>query len=157
MQPTVNFKDVVVSGRTFRVKKFGARTGAFMAIKISKLLAPIVKQIDLGKLKKAEDVAGVDISAFNLSGIMESLGSLSEADFDYLHDTCLKAAGEMLPVGFTPVLNANGSYGVIGIEEDTMTVLALIAHVLMFNVSGFFQGGPLASLVGGLLTTSPQS
>lgn len=150
-----NFKDVEISGRKFRIKKFGAKTGAFIAIRLTKLLAPLIKSVDLSKLTGVNGENKVDVSAFNLQGIMEGLGSISEVDFNYLHDKCLQVASEVLPAGFTPILDANGNFGVAGLDEDAMTVLALIAHVLIFNVKGFFQEGPLASLVGGLLTTSP--
>lgn len=149
-----NFKDVTISGRTFRIKKFDARTGSFMLLKVTKLLAPLFKSISLTKLSEMKDE--VSPEALNISGLMEGLGDISEDDFTYIQDKCLNVCSEVLPGGLTPVLNSNGTFGAIGLEDDTATVLALTAHVLMFNVKGFFQGSPLASLVGGLLTTSPR-
>ena len=156
-QPTENYKDVEITGRTFRIKKFDARTGSFMLLKITGLLAPLFKNVELNKLKDVKEVSDVNLDAFNISGIMSQLGGLSEDDFTYVQDKCLQVCGEMLPAGFVPILNANGTFAVQGLEEDTMTVLALTAHVLIFNVKGFFSGSPLASLVGGLLTTSPRN
>jgi hypothetical protein len=154
---TENYKDVVISGRTFRIKKFGAKTGAFMAIKITGLLAPLVKNIDFGKLKEVKDISEVDTGAFNLSGIMDGLGSLSEQDFNYIQDKCLQVCSEVLPAGVAPVLKTDGTFGVTGLDEDTMTVLALTVHTIMFNVKGFFSGSPLASFLGGLSITSQQN
>jgi len=125
-------------------------------IKITGLLAPLFKNIDLGKFKDVKEASDVKLDAFNISGIMTELGSLSEKDFNYVQDKCLQVCSEVLPAGMTPILNSNGSFGVLGLEEDTMTVLALTAHTLIFNVKGFFSASPLASLLGGLLTTSPQ-
>ena len=153
---TENYTDVEISGRKFRIKKFDARTGSFMMIKITGLLAPLFKNIDLGKFKDVKEASDVKLDAFNISGIMTELGSLSEKDFNYVQDKCLQVCSEVLPAGMTPILNSNGSFGVLGLEEDTMTVLALTAHTLIFNVKGFFSASPLASLLGGLLTTSPQ-
>ncbi|NOU95590.1 hypothetical protein GC093_20490 [Paenibacillus sp. LMG 31456] len=157
MKQVEKHKDVEINGRTFRIKKFDALTGSFMLIKITGLLAPLVKNMDLGKLKGVNDVSEVDLKAFNIPGIMEGLGSLTEEDFKYVQERSLRVCGEMLPAGFTPVLNGEGNFGVLGLEDDTMTVLALTTHALVFNVKGFFQGSPLASIVGGLLTTSQQN
>lgn len=156
MNPTENFKDVEINGRTFRIRKFDARTGSFMLLKITGLLAPLFKNLDLSKLKEAKDASEVKLEALNIPGLMSELGNLSEKDFEYVQGKCLQVCSELLPAGPTPVLNSNGTFGVAGIEDDTMTVLALTAHTLIFNVKGFFSGSPLASLVGGLLNTFPQ-
>jgi hypothetical protein len=157
MKPVVeNYNDVEINGRKFRIKKFNARTGSFMLIKITTLLGPLFKNIDLKKFKGVKEVSDVKLEGFNISGIMMELGNLSEADFNYIQEKSLQVCGEMLPSGFTPVLNENGSFGVIGLEDDTMTVLALTAHALIFNVKGVFQGSPLAGILGGLSTTSLQ-
>lgn len=153
MKTVENYKDVEINGRKFRIKKFNALTGSFMLMKITGILAPLVSNLDLGKLTNVKDPSEVDVSTLNISGIMSSLGSLSEEDFSYVQEKSLKLCSEVLPSGLTPVLNENGSFGVIGIEEDTMTVLALTVHALVFNVKGFFSGSPLESLVGGALTT----
>lgn len=154
MNPVENYKDVEINGRKFRIKKFDARTGSFMLFKVTGLLAPLFKNIDLGKLKDVKSVSDVNVEALNISGVISELGNLSEKDFNYIQDKCLQACGEMLPAGFTPVLHSNGSFGVTGLEEDTVTVLALTAHALIFNVKGFFLGSPLASILGGISTTS---
>lgn len=156
MKPIETHKDVEIGGRTFRIKKFDALTGSFMLIKITGMLAPLFKNMDIGKLKDVKDVSEVSPDAFDISGIMAEIGNLSEQDFKYVQEKCLRVCSEVLPAGLSPVLNPNGSFGVIGIEEDTMTVLALTVHTLIFNVKGFFSGSPLASMLGGLLTSSPQ-
>lgn len=157
MNKAVSYKDVIINDRTFRIKKFDARTGSFMVTKITKLLAPIVKHLDFKKLKDVKEASDVDLGAFDFSGIMSSLGDLSEDDFTYIQDKCLKVCFEVLPAGLAPVLDpSTGYFGVSDLEDDTMTVLALTAHALIFNVSGFFQGSPLAGLVQGILTTSRQ-
>ncbi|UUZ85667.1 hypothetical protein LJK88_20490 [Paenibacillus sp. P26] len=51
-----NFKDIEISGRKFRIKKFGARDGRFMALKVSGILAGIFnKPGKPGKAKKVDD------------------------------------------------------------------------------------------------------
>lgn len=156
MNPIENYKDVEINGRTFRIRKFDARTGSFMLIKITGLLAPLFKNMDLSKFKDVKNVSEIKLDALNIPGLMSGLGNLSEEDFEYVQGKCLQVCSEVLPAGLTPVLNSNGTFGVTGIEDDTMTVLALTAHTLIFNVKGFFSGSPLASLVGGLMNTFPQ-
>lgn len=156
MKQVENYKDIDINERKFRIKKFSALTGGFMLIKIAGILAPFFKNLDLSKFKDAKDPSEVNLAALNIPGIMAELGNLSEDDFNYIQKKCLQVCSEMMPAGLVPILNDNGSFGVIGLEEDTMTVLALTVHTLIFNVKGFFHGSPLASLVGGLLTTSPQ-
>lgn len=146
----VSYKDVEINERTFRIKKFDARTGSFMVFKITKMLAPIVKNLDLKKITDVKEASDVDLGAFDLSTIMNELGSLSEDDFTYIQDRCLKVCSEVLPAGLSPVLDKNGFFGVTDLEEDTMTVLALTAHAIIFNLTGFFQGSPLQTLFKGI-------
>jgi hypothetical protein len=153
-----SYKDVEINERTFRIKKFDARTGSFMVFKITKILAPIVKNLNLNKLKDVKEASDVELDAFNLSGIMTELGNLSEDDFTYIQDKCLKVCSEVLPGGLAPVVDPQtGFFGVSDLEEDTMTVLALTAHAIIFNLQGFFQGSPLQKLFPGISTTSLQS
>lgn len=156
MKQVENYKNVVINERTFRIKKFNALTGGYMLIKIATILAPFLSTLNLSKFKDVKEVSEVKLDSLNISGIAAELGKLSENDFRYVQEKCLQVCSEVLPAGFTPVLNDNGSFGVMGLEEDTMTVLSLTVHTLIFNVKGFFHGSPLASLLGGLLTTSPQ-
>jgi hypothetical protein len=147
---------VTVNERKFRIQKFNALTGSFMIIKIAGILAPLFKGIDISKVSVAEEPSKVELGGFNILEGISELSKLSEEDFSYVQTNCLKLCREDLPAGLTPVLNENGSFGVIGLEEDTMAVLALTVHALIFNVKGFFQGSPLGSIVGGFLNTSPR-
>ncbi|MFC3768361.1 phage tail assembly chaperone [Paenibacillus sp. GCM10012303] len=156
MKPAESYKDVEINGRTFRIRKFDALTGSFMLVKVTGLIAPLFKNVDISKLKEVGEASEIDLGAFNVSGMIAEIGNLSESDFRYVQEKCLQVCGELLPAGVAPILNSNGTFGVAGLEEDTMTVLALTVHAILFNVKGFFAGSPLASLVGGLLNTSPR-
>lgn len=139
------YKDVKINDRTFRIKKFPARTGAFVLIKVTGMLAPLFKGVNISALLESKDKP--NLSGFDLPGMIEKLCSISEADFNYLQEKCLSVCSEVLPGGITPVLNENGTFGVIDFEEDTMSVLALTAHALIFNLSPVFQGAGLGSLL----------
>lgn len=150
------FKDVTINGRQFRIGKFSARTGSFVLIKVSSSLAPMFAKLDFSKLKDAKSPKDVDLGAIDIPGMIAELGNISESDFDYLQGKCLCICTASMPAGFIPVLNDNGSFGVMDLEEDVVTVMALMVHALIFNLSGFFQGSGLAGIMGGLLTTNPQ-
>lgn len=157
------FKEVEIKGRTFRIKKFDALTGSFILIKITALLAPIISHLDLKKINSVKPTdANADTDSFNLDGIdipgiASELGKLSEVDFRFLQGKSLRLCSESLPAGFVPILHDNGSFAVQNLDDDTMTVMALMVHALVFNVKGFFLESPLASLLGGLMTTSPRN
>lgn len=150
-----SFKDVVINERTFRFKRFSAQDGSFIALKVSSILAPMFRKVDLKSLKGVEKPEDVDVSGIDIFGMVGELSNLSEKDFNYIQTKCLRVTGEMLPGGFTSVLNDNGSFGVMNLEYDTLTVMALTAHSLIFNLSGFFSGSGLSGLLTGLLPTSP--
>jgi hypothetical protein len=145
------YKDVEINGRKFRIRKFPARTGAFVLIKVTGMIAPFFKGANLADLK-----SGIT-DATAIAGIMEKLGDISESDFNYLQEKCLGVCSEVLPGGLAPVLNENGTFGVIDFEEDVIGVLALTAHALMFNLYPVFQGAGLGSILGAASNTFPRN
>lgn len=168
MERMIDSKVVEIQGRKFRIAKFDAMTGSFMLMKVMNILAPVAKGLDFGKLTEFKDTSNItefeDISNikdsvmkhFDVSQIIMDLTSLSEQDFRYIQERCLKVCSEVLPAGDAPVLLNNGEFGVVDLKTDTMTVLALTAHALIFNVSSFFAGSPLSSMFKGILTTFQQ-
>lgn len=147
-----NCKEVEVKGRKFVIRKFDARTGSFMLIKVTGLISPMLKGLDISKVK-VEEGKIPDISGIDIAGIVSGLSTLKEEDFNYIHDKCLQICFENLPVGPTQVMNMAGNFGVSDLDTDSATTLALVAHALIFNVTGFFGGSPLGSILGGLLGT----
>jgi len=149
------YKDITINERTFRIKKFSARVGAFMVIKVTSMIAPLFRGLDVNRIKDAAD--GKTTGDFDIIGMIEKLGNLSEQDFNYLQENCLGVCYEVLPAGVAPVLNENGTFGVTGLDEDAVTVLALTAHALLFNMKSVFQESPLGSLMGSILNMSQQN
>ncbi|MDQ7094215.1 hypothetical protein REC12_11505 [Desulfosporosinus sp. PR] len=145
-------KIVEIKGRKFVVKKFDARTGSFMLIKVMGIVAPMLKGLDLNKIteKNKEEVNLNDIDVIK---VVSGLTSLSEQDFNYIHDKCLQVCFEVLPAGPARVMNSDGNFGVVGLENDSATTFPLVAHALIFNVMSFFSESPLAGILGGLLGT----
>lgn len=149
MDIPVTFKDIEVNGRTFRLNNINARTGTFMLFKLMKIIAPMFKNI------KTDSLKDIDISDLNLSELASSLFDLPENEFRYIQDNCLQVVGELLPAGEQKVLNKDGSWGVLNIEFDTGLVMNLTIQSLIFNVTGFFNGSPLSSILKGLNISQP--
>jgi len=144
MQTPVKYKDVEVNGRKFRVKKFSARVGSFMILKLTTILAPLFRNLKVNPKAFNSDMPLDDI---DIAGFMETLGGISEKDFSYVQDECLKVCFELLPAGETQVLTSTGHFGVAELEDDTVAVMTLMVHALMFNLTGFFADSGLRSLL----------
>lgn len=152
-----NYKDIEIKGRKWRITKFDARTGSYMLVKVMALIAPLFASLDFNALKDVKDPKDVDIKSLNIPGLISGLTSLPEEDFNYIQGKCLGVCKEMLPSGFTDIINQNGTYGVLDVEFDTMLLLSLTAHALIFNVMGFFEGSPLSSLAETISNTFQQN
>jgi hypothetical protein len=55
------------------------------------------------------------------------------------------------------VLNRNGSWGVDGLENNTMLVLLLAINALTFNVHDFFTGNGLQDLANSVRDLMPSN
>lgn len=154
--PRMNFKDIEINGRNFRLNKLDARTGSYMLFKLTKILTPLLKNLKIDD-KKADGLKGFDIDKINLTELAEPLFSLPEEEFRYIQDNCLRRVEEILPAGATKVLNKLGEFEALDIEYDTALVMNLTVQSLMFNVSGFLEGSPLASMLEGLSTSQQSS
>lgn len=146
MTPTENYKDIEVNGRKFRLNKLNARTGTFMLIKLTKTLAAVMSNIDIDKL----DSDDLSIKDLNLTKVLEPIFDLSEEEFSYIQDNCLKTVEELLPAGPQPIFDNNGQWGVLNIEFDMALVMNLTLQSLWFNLQGFFAGMPFSSIMNNL-------
>ena len=143
-------KYATIGDRKFVVKKYDARTGSYIAFKVAGLLAPAFE----GILNMKDLEGGINLTKI-LAPALSALSSLPEADFMDIQTKSLRVCYEALPAGETRVLNDDGTFGAVGLEDDAATVMALTVHALIFNLTGFFQGGLLAGLGIGLATSSP--
>ena len=154
MEQPILSKNIEINGRNFLLTKLDARTGSYMLFKLIKILTPIFKSIKLGDSEDVREDAKLD--DVNITDLMSSIFDLPESEFRYIQDNCLRVVQELLPAGPANVLDAHGNYGVLNIEFDTMLLMNLTVQSLIFNVSGFFEGSPLTSLMN-KLTTSQQN
>jgi hypothetical protein len=132
-------KIVELSGRRWQIGKFDALTGSYVAYQLMFRVLPSVFQFLPGTPEGMEALKSVQGSQL-----------MSREEFGSLQRDCLSVCAEFKQVGATeaaiPVQIASGAWGVEGLEDDTVTVLALTAHALIFNVSSFFDGNVLTGL-----------
>jgi hypothetical protein len=135
MKKREEIKDIDIAGRKFRIRKFEAFMGSYIAYKIIGQIAPAA----LGN-------GGNDIA--------KAVTSMNKEDFISIQKDCLKMVQEIKQAGNNEmpmqIILENGRWGVEGLEQDAMTVMALTIQVLMFNVSSFFDADRLKELTASL-------
>lgn len=133
MKKRETFKKIKFDGRDWRIDKFDAMTGSYIAYKLIGENLPMGIKID--GIPKAP--AGSKI--------------MSKADFIELQTDCLKVCYEILDAGPSPVMNDNGSWGVEGVENNAKLALALTVNALVWNIADFFDESLLQTLATGVL------
>jgi len=167
-------KTIEVNNRKFQIVKMDARA----SLKVSKLLAakvlpmldtflPVIQDA-LGGGGKAVDFQDITanlsddewldnfLAHISLKKIASALDLIDDNDLDKLINYGLSCCYEQLPAGPAQVLNANGGYGVAGIEEDMMFTLRLAIDAIVWSVAGFFEGSRWTSMFKGLGTMFQQ-
>jgi len=127
-------------------------------MKVSGILAPMVepliKGLDPKLLNDVENMDNVSLKDIDIASLIAPLAQLTESDFTYIQEKCLEVCTVNMPSGSIPVVYDNGSFSVPDLEEDGMTIMALMVHTLIHNFTGFFEGSPLRGLLGGILATN---
>ena len=139
------FKDIELSGRRWRIKKFDPLTGSFVLMKVMNKVAHIV----LGALGGTFTKEDQNMLAMSVS---QSLGDFSKQDLAAIQTDCLRVCSELKFINDKedaplPVLMNDGRWGVSGLDDDIITVLALTGHALVFNMLPFFEEGALKQVV----------
>lgn len=137
MEKRINEKVVEFGGRKWKIKKFDAMTGSYIAYNLLAESLPFGMDSGIGA---------------PTSG---SKKRMSKEEFRELQTDCLKVCFEVLPAGDSPVLLENGNFGVFDLETDTKAVLFLTFQCLVFNISGFFDESLSSSLVGAMSDIFP--
>jgi hypothetical protein len=140
-----DYKDVEIKGRKWRILKVDAFTGSIIAFKILPIMTAFLgdSKLDIKLDTKVEDLN----SNLGFGTILQGLTKLSVDDFRFIQKACLKVISENVGINFIPVLNPNDTFGAIGLENDTATVLSLTVHAFIFNIQSFLAGSPLDSLI----------
>jgi hypothetical protein len=125
------YKTFEFEGRQFRIGKFDAMTGSYIAYKLMGEMLPM---------------------GINIKGIHAPEGSkiMSKKDFIDLQKDCLTVCAELLPAGPTQVIDQNGEFVIEDIENNAKLALALTIQSLVCNVADFFDENLLQSLATGM-------
>jgi hypothetical protein len=142
------FKFVTIADRKWRVGRFDALTGSYIAFTVMTKMLPMIAELMGGKAAGEPDVNAL------AAGMMNSRATLSREDFLSLQKDCLMVCSEVKEVAGVdaplPVLLTSGAWGVADLEHDVSSVLALTVHALFFNISSFFEGDALKGMMAGL-------
>jgi hypothetical protein len=118
--------------RQFRIGKFDAMTGSYIAYKLMGEMIPM----------------GIKIEGIPTAP--QGSPVMSKADFIELQRDCLKVCAELLPAGPADVMNENGSWGIDDIENNAKLALTLTVQALTWNITDFFDVNLLQSLATGI-------
>lgn len=163
----INYKDVTIGQRHFRIKKFDPLTGSYILFKIVGILTPVFAELmkndnlkDKIKANKKEDQnkdkKDSKITSQDVVKIFGEITKLSKEDFQYIQKNCLMVVNEIFESGVLGP-EAINDYGTIGVANaDVSLIMNLTIQSLVFNVSGFF-GEKLSGLNLEGLTSSLQS
>lgn len=132
---------VTISGRRWRIGKFDALTGSYIALKMLSKLVNVGVGVLSGELKDPAIIA---------MAIGEQISVLTKSEFVEIQTECTSAVMELVEVGGKDVENPlrlpDGRWGVDGVGDNAVLVMGLVAHVLLFNLTGFFDEATLKGL-----------
>jgi hypothetical protein len=118
-------KDVDISGVRYQIGKMTARDGSWIAMQILTKVLP----------------AGLDEKVTGGSSLPAKRSEMSEQEFHNIQDHCLAVCARYKLVGNVeaalPVFDRPGKLNP-DLEHDVLTVMALTAHALAFNIAPFF-------------------
>lgn len=145
-------KDIEVSGRRWRIEKFNALTGSYICIKLMAKISGIVFAISDKKLSDLPVLITV---------LTEELSTIAKHEFIDIQRESLMVVKEIQNVGGVdapiPILMPDGKFSLPDLEYDAITTLALVCHVLAFNLAPFFEEGVLKGAFGQLQDILPQN
>jgi hypothetical protein len=134
-----NTKEFVIGEQRYQIARMDARTGSWIAMQLLTKLFPF----------NMEAMMGLDVSK-----LPANRTELTETEFHNIQDHCLKVVARFDTVGTgtvpIPVLMKSGVWSFKDLETDVVTVLALTAQSLVFNIGPFFDEGALKPLLESL-------
>ena len=127
------YQEFNIGEAKYRVRKFDAMTGSFIAFTIAQKALPAIMESQLG-----------------LDGTGRP--QMSKNEFMDLLNECLSVAEIEKQAGFLPILDGNGHLD-LSLEDDTFTVMIIAMRAIKFNLESFFSeegGKALSEIMQGL-------
>lgn len=136
------FKVIELAGKEWRIGKLDALTGNFLALKLIGKLGHILAGVASGMV--------ADYKVIFMSALTE-LGNFTEHELYAIQATALSVCCQVTNVGgqatYLPVRTTDGRWAVADLGNDVITVLALTAHGVAFNLLPFFEGEALKQVL----------
>jgi len=137
------FKDVQLNGTRYQIGRMTARNGSWVAMQIMGKIMPSTVESELG---------GITLPA--------NRREMSEEEFHSIQDHCLAVCAryERQPNGMEvaiPVFVRPDTFTCKELEFDLLSIVALTAHALLFNITPFFAEGALGKILESLQGSSP--
>jgi len=138
------FRTVEISGKRWRIGRFDAQIGSYVALTLLSSALPM----------------GMD-GALKEMGGFSSLSSgrplMDKATFLDVQKECLKVVSEVKNLEGVetplPVMWEDGRWAIPELAKDTPAVVMLTIHAILFNVEDFFLGDALKGLGQSLLAS----
>jgi hypothetical protein len=128
------FKDIELAGRKWRIGKMDPLTGSYLATKLMAKVGHVAVGIASGNVTDQVVMA---------MAIAQEIGSFSKAEFLEIQMDCLVVCKEIQQqqgIDFPlQIIMPDGKWGVQDLEDDVVTVLALVTHTVIFNLTPFFD------------------
>jgi Phage tail assembly chaperone protein, TAC len=142
-------KDIELEGIRYQLRKFDARTGSWIAVQIASYLLPSAVETAVLENAAKTDGGGIVVP----EGFQKNKRQMTETEFHNIQDHCLAVVSRYegpnpLPV---PIVHGSGRWAFPEMENDFITVLALTAQVLLFNMKSFFEDGRMERLMASIL------
>ncbi len=125
-----DFKDVSIGDEKYRVGRMTALVGSGIMVRLMPVIIPQIKDDKL-------DVAG----------IIRMLPEIPFEDFQRYQIEAMKVSYTLVADAPIPVMMVNGKWANKKLEMDPVSVTALTAHALVFNLSPFFLDGGLQKIM----------
>ena len=131
-------REITIFDRRWKLKKFDALTGSYIALKLVSKISHVAFEIASGR----------EINTVVMAmSIANEIGSLTKQEFNEIQGECLRVCSLVQVVGDktvdTPVRLPDGRWAIGDLEDDALLVMTLVSHVLLFNLTSFFDGNAL--------------
>ena len=118
-------KEVAISGRRWKIGKFDALTGSYIALKMMSKLSGVIVEIFSGKL----DMKLQENQAMVAMGVAQEVGNLTKPEFMEIQTECLRVVKEIKTVGDKDIETPAylpGRWGVEDLENNPLLVMTLV-------------------------------
>jgi len=135
-------KIVQIGERKWQISKFDALTGSYITVKMLSRVMHIISAVLAGQVTDPILIG---------SSVATEIGNLSKAEFNEIQYEALSVIKEIKTIGGkeipAPLRLPDGQWGVEGVADNAMLILALVTHSLVFNLMGFFEEKELKEVI----------